>query len=220
MAVFTKNIILKLVSFLGWLLIFLTGKTVRIKVIGKENLIALKEKKENVIYAFWHNRLFLLTYIFRHHHIQVLISSSRDGDYIARVASRFGAGTVRGSTTRGGKGAILGMIEKLRFGYDGIIVPDGPQGPKYIVQPGIVHIAKRTGLSIVPVAYGAERKKVLGSWDALLIPYPFSRVVLIYGTPVKVPKEATGKSLESKRQELEKTLIAITQQVDKYFQQS
>ncbi|MBT9138317.1 MAG: hypothetical protein DDT31_00869 [Syntrophomonadaceae bacterium] len=217
MAVLMKNIILKLISFLGWLIIFLIGKTVRIKIIGKENLNALKGEKKNAIYAFWHNRLFLLTYIFRYRHIQVLISSSRDGDYIAAVASRFGAETIRGSTTRGGKGAILGITEKLKSGYDGVVVPDGPQGPKYIAQPGIVHIAKRTGLPIVPVAYGAERKKVLGSWDALLIPYPFSRVVLIYGAPVKVSRETAGKSLESKRQELEKTLIAITQRADDYF---
>ena len=189
----------------------------RIKIIGEENLNTSKEKEENAIYAFWHNRLFLLTYILRYRRIQVLISSSRDGDYMAEVASRFGAGTVRGSTTRGGRGAILGMSEKLKSGYDGVVVPDGPQGPKYIVQPGIVYIAKRTGVLIVPVAYGAERKKVLGSWDALLIPYPFSRIVLIYGAPVKVPRETTGKSLESKRQELEKTLIAITQQADNYF---
>jgi len=217
MTVFIENIILKLISFLGWLIIFLIGKTVRIKIIGKENLNTLKEKKENVIYAFWHNRLFLLTYVFRHRHIQVLISSSRDGDYIAGIASRFGAETIRGSTTRGGKEAILGIVEKLKSGYDGVVVPDGPQGPKYVAQPGIVHIARRTGLPIIPVTYGAKRKKVVGSWDALLIPYPFSSVVLIYGAPVKVPRETRGESLESKRQELEKTLIAITQQADNYF---
>jgi lysophospholipid acyltransferase (LPLAT)-like uncharacterized protein len=210
-------VLTKLISFLGWLLIFLIGKTVRIKVVSEGNLNTLKGKKENVIYAFWHNRLFLLTYIFRHRYIQVLISSSRDGDYIAKVASRFGAEVVRGSTTRGGREAILGMSDRLKSGYDGVVTPDGPQGPKYIVQPGIIHIAKRTGLSIVPVTYGAERKKVLGSWDALLIPYPFSRIVLIYGAPIKVPKGTTGKLLESKREELEKTLITITQQADDYF---
>lgn len=213
-----KNIALKLVSFLGWLLIFLTGKTICIKIIGEENLSTLKKK--NVIYAFWHNRLFLLTYIFRHRRIQVLVSSSRDGDYIAQIASWFGAETIRGSTTRGGREAILSMTEKLRSGYDGIIVPDGPQGPKYLVQPGIIHIAKRTGLPIVPVTYSAKRKKIVGSWDALHIPYPFTRAVLIYGMPVTVSREATGKSLEEKRQELEKILIAITQQADRYFRKT
>ncbi len=210
-------ILLRLVPFLGWLFISLIGKTVRLKVVGEEPVKAIKRAGGHVIYAFWHNRLLLITYALSHRGIIVLVSASRDGEYISRTIHKFGTGTVRGSTTFRGAKALLQMARKLKSGSDGAVTPDGPQGPRYKVQPGVVHLAKKTGLPIVPVTYGVERKTVLSSWDTFIIPHPLSRAVLIYGSPVEVPREGSDEALEAKRQELERGLRDITRQADEYF---
>ncbi len=210
-------ILLRLIPFLGWLFIYLIGKTVRLKVIGEGNLKVLKKANGHIIYAFWHNRLLLITYAFRHQGIIALVSSSRDGEYLSRTIHKLGMVTVRGSTTRRGAQALLQMTKKLKSGSDGAVTPDGPQGPKYKVQPGVVHLAKRTGLPIVSLAYGAKRKTILKSWDSFIIPHPFSRAVLIYGPPLEVPRDSSEEVIEAKRQELEQTLGDITQQADEYF---
>ena len=215
-----NGILLPLIPFLGWLFIYLLGKTVRLQVIGKERLETFRGFGGHVIYAFWHNRLLLVTYCLRHQGIQVLISSSRDGEYISRTIGKLGAGAVRGSTTFRGARALLRMTKKLKAGSDGAVTPDGPQGPKYEVQPGVVHLAKRTGLPIVPITYGARRKTILNSWDGFIVPHPFSRAVLIYGSPLEVPGDSSEEVIEAKRQELEESLNDITQQADEYFRVS
>jgi len=212
------RLLLRLIPFFGWLFIALIGKTVRLKVIGEEHLKTLKKSGGHVIYAFWHNRLLLITYALRHRGIIVLVSSSRDGEYISRTIHKFGTGAVRGSTTSRGARALLQMTKKLKSGYDGAVTPDGPQGPKYRVQPGIVRLAQKAGLPIVPVTYGAQRKTTLNSWDAFIVPHLFSRAVLVYGSPIEVPAGSSDEIREAKREDLERTLEAITQQADEYFQ--
>ena len=211
------RLLLRLIPFLAWIFISLIGKTVRLKVLGEEPVKAIKRAGGHVIYAFWHNRLLLITSALSHRGIIVLVSASRDGEYISRTIHKLGTGTVRGSTTFRGAKALLQMAKKLKSGADGAVTPDGPQGPRYKVQPGVVHLAGKTGLPIVPVTYGAGRKTVLRSWDAFIIPHLFSRAVLIYGAPVEVPLEGSDEALEAKRQELERELKDITQQADEYF---
>lgn len=210
-------ILLRLIPFLGWLSIYLIGKTVRLQVVGEKNLRALREDGGHVIYAFWHNRLLLATYALRHQGVIALVSSSRDGEYISRTAHKLGILTVRGSTTRGGAQALLRMMKKLKLGADGVVTPDGPQGPKYKVQPGVVYLAKKTGLPIIPLAYGIKRKIALKSWDGFIVPHLFSRAILVYGSALEVPRDSSEEVIEVKRQELEESLKGITQQADEYF---
>ena len=209
--------IMFLVPILSWILIWLIGKTVRLNVIGEAKVETLRGKGRNFLYAFWHNRLLLITYCLRNRGIQVMVSSSRDGEYISRTVRRFGATPIRGSTTSGGAKGLLQMARRLRAGCDGAITPDGPQGPRYIVQPGIVNLAGKISFPILPLTYNARRKIVLHSWDAFIIPCPFTRAVLIYGDPVEVPVEANAQVLEVKRQELEEVLKDITRRADRYF---
>ena len=211
-------VLLQLIPFLAWMVIWIIGKTIRSEVMGEENVRTLKQRGQNLIYAFWHNRLLLITYCLRHRGIQVLVSSSRDGEYISRTIGRFGASTIRGSTTSGGRKALLQMARKLKRGYDGAITPDGPQGPKYRVQPGIIHLAGKTRFPIVPLTYNARKKIILNSWDGFIVPCPFSRAVLIYGNPIEVSMDSTEEVIEAKRQELEKSLNSITRQADRYFE--
>ncbi len=106
------------------------------------------------------------------------------------------------------------MIESFDKGFDGAIVPDGPQGPKYKVKEGVIRIARKTGLPLIPVVYNTSRKKVLSTWDSFLFPLPFSRAVLIYGEPLTV---SSAMSDEEAKILLEKRLIKITQEADEFF---
>ena len=141
-------------------------------------------------------------------------SIHRDGEIITRVIKRFGISTVRGSSTRGWMGGLKGMLEAYKQGYDLIVVPDGPRGPRCKAKPGVLQIARATGAPIFPVTYGASWKATVKSWDRLLIPFPFSRVTYVAGQPIMVPADASPELMEEKRQELENSLLSITEFAD------
>ncbi len=185
------------------------------KVIGEKNMRGARRKTENVIYAFWHNRMLLLIYTHRRQGINVIVSRSRDGEMISRTAQRFGFETVRGSSSRGGGPAQLGLLKKLAGGEDVAVTQDGPQGPRYHAQMGVIHLAQKSGCSVIPVAVGASKKKVLRSWDGFLVPCPFARAIFIYGEPLEVSPHS---NLEEKRRELEKRLAEVTQTADSYYE--
>ena len=109
------------------------------------------------------------------------------------------------------------MVKCVRQGYHGAFTPDGPRGPRYQVQPGVVTAAQKTGAPILPAVYNAKWKRVLQSWDRFVIPLPFSRVVVVYGKPIYVPATASVTIFQDKRQEVEASLQRITQIADSYF---
>ena len=203
----------RLIPFLSSFFIRLLVKTLRLRVVG-EGRFKNERNSGNVIYAFWHNRLLLLIYTHRNQGIHVMVSRSRDGEIISQTIQRFGFRTVRGSSSRGGSSALLQLARKLADGADVAITPDGPQGPRYHVQMGIIHLAERSGCPIIPLAYSASKKWVLKSWDGFLIPCPFARAVLVYGNPLRVSRDS---ELEDKRLELEKELREITTEADAYY---
>jgi lysophospholipid acyltransferase (LPLAT)-like uncharacterized protein len=211
------NLALFLVSLIGPILIFLLGKTLRIKWIGEKNLDPIRENGGRVLYAFWHGRMLILSYSHRWQKIHVLISQHRDGELIARIIERLGFVSVRGSTTRGGSKALFEMAKKGMSGYDIAITPDGPRGPKFKVQLGAIYIAQRSEVPIIPISNSAKRRWTLSSWDGFLIPKPFSKSVIIIGEPIYVSLEATPQQLEEKRRELEESLAELTQRADNYF---
>lgn len=203
------------IPFLASLFIRLVGRTVRLEVIGEDRHREVREKKGNVIYAFWHNRILLLIYTHRNQRICVMVSHSRDGENINRTIRRFGLSSVRGSSSRGGSSALRSLSKKLENGYDVGVTPDGPRGPRYQVQMGIIHLALKSGRVIVPVANSMSKKWVLKSWDRFLVPLPFTKAVLMYGDPVEVGKNS---NLEDKRLELEEMLTSLTEEADSYWQ--
>ncbi|OGC79549.1 MAG: hypothetical protein A2145_04730 [candidate division Zixibacteria bacterium RBG_16_40_9] len=207
-----------LVSWLGPAMIWLLGKSLKITWKGWEHLEEVRKKGEKVLYAFWHGRLLILTFSYRWQKVHVLISQHRDGEFIARTIQRLGFVPVRGSTTRGGTQAIFQMISKIQDGYDIAITPDGPKGPRYKVQPGVIYIAQRSGLPIMPISSSAQKAWRLKSWDNFLIPRPFSKTVIVLGKPIYVPKDSTEQELNSKTSELEKELLEITKQADNFFE--
>jgi hypothetical protein len=147
----------------------------------------------------------------------MMISRHRDGEFIARAVKFLGIESVRGSTTRGGSSALRGMVRLYRTGANLAITPDGPQGPRHVVQMGTVELARQTGAPILPVTYGASRKKVFGSWDHFILPLPFCRVVYIWGEPVWVRREAGKEEAEEKRLLLAERLRGITEEADRLF---
>lgn len=110
------------------------------------------------------------------------------------------------------------MLKAYREGYDIAITPDGPRGPRYRVQSGVIELARRTGMAIIPLTFSASRKKMFRSWDRFLFPYPFSRGVFIWGEPLFVPRQMDRDTFEQKRLLLERGLREITDRADRYFE--
>jgi lysophospholipid acyltransferase (LPLAT)-like uncharacterized protein len=148
------------------------------------------------VFAFWHSRMIPLVWTHRGRGAMVLVSQHRDGELVARVAQWMGFTTARGSSTRGGD---EGARQLLRAAADGTLIaitPDGPRGPAEQVKPGLLHIASRAGLPVVPVASASSASWVIRSWDRLHVPKPFARVVVAYGDPIPVPGDLDDAGAE------------------------
>jgi hypothetical protein len=211
----TKSRILEfLAARLGPLVIKLLGLTLRVRRRGLENIERAKGDHGSAIYAFWHGRLLLLSYLHRREGIRVLISNHQDGEYIARVIERLGFGTVRGSSTRGGAKAMKEMLGACGNGAELAITPDGPRGPGERCQTGVAYLAMRSGLPVVPIGVSHRPSIVLRSWDRFMIPLPFARCAVVYGEPVLYRGPADDQSVEAARQDLETRLKAVTAEAD------
>ncbi|HAO19736.1 MAG: hypothetical protein BWK80_43900 [Desulfobacteraceae bacterium IS3] len=207
----------KLVGILGKRLIDLLFSTIRIEISGFEQVSEIIHSKR-AIGAVWHSRILLFSYLFKGWNLAVLVSQSDDGEITARILQAQGQETVRGSTTRGGLQALASLIRKLKEKYRyAVIIPDGPQGPRYKIQPGIIALAKKTGYPIVPLTYSARKAKIFASWDRFILPFPFTKCRVIYGKPIYVPENADKNVEEVCRIRLETELCRITEEADRFF---
>ncbi len=171
-----------------------------------------------VIYCIWHNRLALCMKAYYSYAMArnaspgmaAMVSASKDGGFLAAILRCFKVQPVRGSSSRRGPQALLELTTWAERGYDLAITPDGPRGPCYVVQKGVMSLAQVTGLPILPVSYHLNRKIRAKSWDRFQIPMPFSRCRVIFEQPVRVPREATDAEREALRLQLEATLRQIT----------
>lgn len=205
-----------LVAFAGAIAIRGLGVSWRIRIEGGEHLEHARALAPQVIFAFCHGRLLPLSYTHRGWGIHVLASEHRDGEMLGRTIVRLGFGHVRGSSTRGGTRALLDLAGKARNGYDVGLAVDGPRGPRGIVKPGVIEVAKLTGAPVLPITAASRRRRRLASWDAFEVPAPFTRVVVRYGAPVTVEAEADRALLESRRVEVERTLAQITEEAERH----
>jgi lysophospholipid acyltransferase (LPLAT)-like uncharacterized protein len=191
-------------------LIAALGRSLSWRVEGLDRL-SFEGQGRRPIMAFWHGRVLTATYYFRGRGIVVMISENFDGEWIARIIERFGYGTSRGSTSRGGQRALLQLKREMEEGKPAGFAVDGPRGPARKVQPGVVWLAKLTGNPVVPFHMEASTYWSLSSWDRTQIPRPFSTVALVVGAPVEVPPDATEATIEEKRREVEESLLALEQ---------
>lgn len=204
-------------SLAGYWAIRLIGVTLRWEIEGWENHRSIVEAGERIIYTFWHGRIFMATYFWRDRGIVVMTSQNRDGEYIARVIRRFGYGAARGSSSRGGRRALVEMIHEMRRDKDVAFTIDGPRGPRYEAKPGAVWIAAKTGNAIFPFHISPERKWTLNSWDHFQIPKPFSRVLVLMAPPIYVSAEATQQQMDEAQRELQNSLMHLLERGDNYW---
>jgi lysophospholipid acyltransferase (LPLAT)-like uncharacterized protein len=170
------------------------------------------------IFAFWHSRILLLSYIYKRLNASIMVSNSADGEIIAQVLQRHGHKTVRGSTRKGGMRALMQQIIDIRnHRRPGVVIPDGPQGPRHKVQTGVILLAQKTGCPIIPLAYSSKRRITFNSWDRFILPYPWTRGVIIYGRPIEVPAKADADTIQECALRLEQELNRITAQADEHF---
>ena len=145
---------MKLLSFVASLFIRALHATLRVRHVNVENLSGTPQ----YILAFWHAHLLLMLHSRYRKPISVLISRSKDGEYIARVFDWYGVEAARGSSTRGGGAALRELLREAKAGKNIVFTPDGPKGPPREAKDGVVYAAKASGLPIVPVAFAAKKK--------------------------------------------------------------
>jgi len=179
--------------------------TCRVRIEGREHLQA-GLAGGTIIAAFWHYSMLYIFYNLRHLSAAIMVSASKDGEYIARVAELLGHVPVRGSSNQKGVSGLKKMLREVRGGNNAGIVVDGSQGPAREAQAGAILVASRTGSAIVPMAWAADRYIAFHSWDRTLVPLPFCRMHFQYGEPLYVPKGIKADEIETYRLDLEKRL--------------
>lgn len=167
-----------------------------------------------MIYCMWHQCVIAAAYSFRNRGLRIMISRSFDGELIARVASIFGYVPVRGSSSRGGAGALLGFHDELKKAASVVFTADGPRGPRYVAKPGAVLLARNSGVPLVAFHVALKEAWIVPSWDALIIPKPFSRGVVRAAAPLFVPAQCSDHDLKEYEAELQRRLDAVRMEAE------
>lgn len=192
---------------LGWF-IRLLGMTLRREVRG--DIEAVKASVLPVIHVLWHNQICVSPYLWRKvfpgRECVVLTSASKDGVVLASAVKVFRVGAVHGSSSRRGVAALVALRKAAREGKDLVFTPDGPRGPKYVLQPGVIKIAQTSGCLVSPFKIELSSCWRLKTWDAFQIPKPFSKAVITLLDPMKIPRDLDEEGFENQRQLLETVL--------------
>jgi lysophospholipid acyltransferase (LPLAT)-like uncharacterized protein len=199
------------IAAVGYPLVATLGRTFRWRVDGLHHLNRVAAAGHQPIIAFWHGRILPGTIYFQRRGIVVMTSENFDGEWIGRIIHRFGYRTARGSTSRGGRKAMLQLVREMERGRGTGFTLDGPRGPARVAQPGAVWLAKATGNPVVPIHLEASSHWTLRSWDRTQIPKPFARVSLAIGEPLYLSGDADSEALDKARIELEGRLSALEQ---------
>jgi Kdo2-lipid IVA 3' secondary acyltransferase len=195
----------------AWLIRLIAG-TLRYRIINTAGMAFPTEQRH--IWVFWHNRMFLIPWL-RENLIPgqegaFLTSPSGDGEIIAQACADFKLKPVRGSSSRRGAQAMVELAHYVKTGHDIGITPDGPRGPRYHMNLGVIKLAQLTGGSLMPVHIRYDRAIRFKTWDGFLLPLPFSGVEIEFAQPVTVPRRMTEEECEHHRAELERVMVAGT----------
>ncbi len=203
----------------------LVRRTTRWEVVGLENIEPIWAARKGVIGCVWHARI-LMTIAGWPKGVQpaaILISRSRDGEFVARAASTLGFGVIRGSSRnarkskqKGGVAAFRGMIAHVESGGCLAVTPDGPRGPRMRAKAGAVKLAQSTQAPMLAFAWSTNHRVVFKSWDRFVLPFPFGRGVIVWKGPIAPPAADADKAeLEAVRVTLENAMIAANQEADR-----
>lgn len=193
---FQKFLIFKIVIPLAVFIFKVIAATYRIREMNAEKMTPRQGKEKQYIYAFKHSQLLEHIYFYRNTKMASLASLSKDGEIAAVIAEKFGITMLRGSSSRGGAGALMGLKTLSEQGYDIALTVDGPRGPLGTVNSGVIYLAKLTGVEIVPSCFACDRGIRLRTWDKFLIPKLFSRGLFNFGSPIKIPADITDDKID------------------------
>jgi lysophospholipid acyltransferase (LPLAT)-like uncharacterized protein len=203
-----QRVVLRIIIAAGYWFIRMIGPTLRVCVSREEGAPAAVNQRPLVL-NFWHAGIIPATYLFRDCGIRVMSSNSYDGEYMGRIIRKFGFVAVKGSSSRNAVRALLGLRRALKEGWAVAFSIDGPRGPRYKVKPGPVTLARSSGVPLATFHIAVERAWVLNTWDRLIIPKPFSRVLMRFGKLIPVPADASDEDLERYQQQLQDSLDRV-----------
>jgi lysophospholipid acyltransferase (LPLAT)-like uncharacterized protein len=203
-----QRIVLRIIIAAGYWFIRLIGPTLRVCVSREEGAQQSIDERPLIV-SFWHACMIPATYICRNIGVRVMSSYSYDGEYMGRIIRRFGFVAVKGSSSRNAVRALLGLRRALEEGWTVAFTLDGPRGPRYKVKPGPVSLARSSGVPLSMFHIAVDRAWVLNTWDRLMIPKPFSRVLMRFGKLIPVPSDATDEEVERYQQELQVSLDRV-----------
>jgi len=214
-----QRVQLTLVSWIVPALLSLIGCTLRMTISYEEGAVEGPDHIYPGIFAFWHCCVLPAAWMFRRRGIGVMTSRSLDGEFIARVIRRFGFVPVRGSSTRGGPRALLQMSRMLSDRQAVAFTIDGPRGPKFVAKKGPILLARTSGAPVTAFYAAVQRSWVLNTWDKLVIPKPFSPVLVRVARKIYVPADADDAAMEKYHAEMQAALERVTEFAEAQFQQ-
>lgn len=197
------------ISFFYRLFLFYSW-TFRIKIENDKNWMDYRRNGGTVLLCTWHQQFFSAIRPFKNYKTfnpSIMISQSRDGEIVAKIASRNGWNPVRGSSSKGGMEALRKMITNLKESRLAAHIVDGPKGPSGIVKAGVIRLAYAANAAIVPFSVSAEKAWYFPSWDKFLLPKPFSNVFLRFGEMIKFDKVKDRENFEKQRMKLEEIML-------------
>jgi lysophospholipid acyltransferase (LPLAT)-like uncharacterized protein len=213
-----QRVSLWFISWASYIAISLIGPTLRCAISWEEPPSprdAIFEKP--VIYSFWHRAVFPSAWIWRNTGLAVMVSRSFDGEYIARTLEKLGFVAVRGSSSRDGAKALLGLRSQLQQGNSVVFTIDGPRGPRFVAKPGPVLLSSASAAPMAALYVALSDAWVLNTWDALMIPKPFSKALVRLSAKMQVPAETRTETfverdarLAASHRELQSALERVT----------
>lgn len=190
--------------------------TCKVQYINKEYIDDYLVGDKRVVISTWHRCAVYLLFTYGSLHPMVLLSPSKDGDLLADFSKKLGCVIARGSSTRGGKEGSQKLVDFLTSGGGAVAsVADGPRGPALRAKPGLVRVAQKSGVHLMPLIWSADRVWMFTrAWDKTIIPKPFSRIVIFASKPYLIPESATGEEFDAYVRDMEHTLNSMTREVD------
>ncbi len=201
----------RLLALVGSAIARLLFATLRVRIVDHAGLTR-ESPPFSIIFTFWHNRILAITVAHQRRYpksrkgVAVLTSPSKDGEILAEVMACFHMGAIRGSSSRRGSRALHECVDRLNSGADLAVTPDGPKGPRYVLGPGLILLAQKTGARILPIHVKFSNAATVKSWDGFRIPLPFSRLDITMGAYETIPPTPTEEAFEAERLRIETLL--------------
>ena len=205
-----QRIVLSLIVAAGTTVIRLIGSTLRVAISFEEGAQTTLEQRPLIV-SFWHSCIIPATYICRGMGVRVMSSYSYDGEYMGRIIQKLGYVAVKGSSSRNPIKALLGLRRALADGWTVAFTLDGPRGPRHRVKPGPVGLGRSSGVPLSMFHVGVDKAWVINSWDRMMIPKPFSRVLVRFGKLIHVPRDASDEDLARYNDQLQAALDRVSE---------